>query len=69
MKSERSALVRGSDPLSGHSVDKPAGDTLWAAATRLIQVQTLLCRKQATKSLDPSPMERNRLFYRFGRRA
>ena len=38
MKSERDALVRGSDPPSGHSsVHKTAGDTWRAPARRLIQ--------------------------------
>ena len=37
MKSERGALVRGSDPPSGHSVYKTTGDTWRAPARRLIQ--------------------------------
>ena len=37
MKSERGALVRGSDPSSGHSVHKTTGDTWRAPARRLIQ--------------------------------
>ena len=37
MKSERGALVRGSDPPSGHSVHKTAGDTWRAPARRLIR--------------------------------
>ena len=37
VKSERGALVRGSDPPSGHSVHKTTGDTLRAPARRLIQ--------------------------------
>ena len=36
MKSERGALVRGSDPPSGHSVYKTTGDKWRAPATRLI---------------------------------
>ena len=35
--SERGALVRGSDPPSGRSVHKTAGDTMRARARRLIQ--------------------------------
>ena len=37
MKSERGALVRGSDPPSGHSVHKTTGNTWPAPARRLIQ--------------------------------
>ena len=37
MKSERGALVRGSDPPSGHSVDKTTGDRWRGPARRLIQ--------------------------------
>ena len=37
MKSERGALVRGSDPPSGHSVHKTTGDRWRAPARRLIQ--------------------------------
>ena len=56
-KSERGALVRGSDPPSGHStVHKKAGDTWRASARRLIHIWAMLCRKQATKNLDLSSM-------------
>ena len=37
MKSERGALVRGSDPPSGHSVHKTTGDRWRVPARRLIQ--------------------------------
>ena len=37
MKSERGALVRGSDPPSGDSVRETAGDTWRAPAGRLMQ--------------------------------
>ena len=37
MKSERGALVKGSDPPSGHSVHKTTGDRWRAHARRLIQ--------------------------------
>ena len=37
MKFERGALVRGSDPPSGHSVHKTNGDRRRAPARRLIQ--------------------------------
>ena len=69
MKSERGALVRVSDSPSGHSVHETICDTWRAPARRLIQTHALLCRKQATKFLDPSPMAKNRLFFRFGGRA
>ena len=39
MKSERGALVRGSDQTPGHSAHKTAGDTWRASARRLIQPQ------------------------------
>ena len=70
MKSERGALVRGSDPPSGYSVHKTTGDRWRAPARRLIQhIWALLCRKQATKIVDLSPMAKHRPFFRFGRRA
>ena len=61
MKSERGALVRGSDPPFGHSVHKKTGDRWRASARRLIQkhIWALPCRKQATKILDSSPMVKN----------
>ena len=67
MKSERGALVRGSDPPSGHSGHKTAGDT-WRAPTRRL-TQALLCGKQATKSLDPSPMAKNRPFFQIWKKS
>ena len=39
MKCERGALVKGSDPPSGHSVHNTAGDTWRARARRLIQTR------------------------------
>ena len=61
MKSEWGALFRGSDPPSGRSVHNTAGDTWRAPARRLIQTHwALMCRKQRTKILDPSPMPKNR---------
>ena len=54
MKSERGALVRGSDPPSGHSVHKTAGDTWRAPARRLIlTIWALLFGKQVTKKMIP----------------
>ena len=37
VKSERGALVRGSDPPAGHSVHEATGDRWRAPARRLIQ--------------------------------
>ena len=70
MKSERGEPVRGSDPPSGHRVHKTTGDRWRAPARRLIHthIGVLLRRKQVTKILDPSPMAKNRPFFRFGRR-
>ena len=50
MSSERGACVRGCDPPSDRRVHNPAGDTWRAPAT------CLMCRKQRTKIIDPSPM-------------
>ena len=63
MKSERGALVRGSDPPFGQSVYNTAGDTWRAPARRLIQTHwELMCRKQTTKILDASPMAKVDIF-------
>ena len=63
MKSERGALFRGSDPPSGHSVYRTAGDTWRVPARRLIQhIWALLCRKQVTKFHDTFPMAKKRSF-------
>ena len=68
MKSKRGALVRGSDPPSGRSVHKTTGDRWRAPARRLIRdIWALLCKKQAKTNLDPSPMAKKGLFFRFGR--
>ena len=70
MKSEQGALVGGSDPPSGHSVHHTVGDMWQTPARRLIQnIWPLVCRKQPTKNLDPSPMAKNRHFFMFERRA
>ena len=71
MKSERAALVRDSNPPSGHSAHTTAGDMWRAPARHLIKKKKspLVFRKQATEILDPYPMAKNRLFGRFGRRA
>ena len=71
-KSERGAPVRGSHPPSGHSVHKTTGDRWRTPARRLIHKHldaAVYRRKQATKILDPSPMAKNRPFFRFGGRA
>ena len=70
MKSERDALIRGSDPPCGHSIHKTAGDTWRAPARRLIQTHVdAAVQKTGDKILDPSPMAKNRPFFRFERRA
>ena len=59
-------LVRGSDPPSGHTVENTAGDTWRAPARRLTQsICPRACRKQTTKTLDPSPMAKYRPCFRF----
>ena len=70
MKSEQVALVRSADlPWSQCS----RNDRWYVAgagqASDTKQIWALLCRKQATKILDPSPMAKNRPFFRSGRRA
>ena len=72
MKSERGTPDRGSDPPSGHSVYKTTGDSWRAPARHLTQTYlgaAVYGRNQATKILDPSPMAKNRRFFRFERRA
>ena len=72
MKSERGALVSGSDPPSevGHSVHKTTGDRWRAPARRLIQTHLgAAVLKAGEKNIDPSPMANIRPFLRFGRRA
>ena len=70
MKSERGALVRGSDPPSGHSVHKTTDDRWRVPARRLIQTHLgAAVYKTGDKILDPSPMAKNRPFFRFGRGA
>ena len=54
MKSERGALVRSSDPHSGHSSVYPTVGDMWRApARRLKKKWPLACRKQTTKKLVP----------------
>ena len=69
-KSERGEPVRGSDPPSGHSVRKTTGNRWRAPARRLIQTHVdAAVQKTGDKILDPSPMAKNRPFFRFERRA
>ena len=71
MKSERGAPVRGSDPLSGHTVHKTTGDR-WRAPACTSGTNTFgrcCVENRRQKILDPSPMAKNRPFFRFGRRA
>ena len=71
MKSERGALVRGADPPSGHCSQNGRSYVRGGRCPGVIykHIWALLCRKQATKNIDPSPMARIGLFFRFGRRA
>ena len=67
MKSERGALVRGSDPPSGHSVHKTTGDRWWVPARCLIQTHLgAAVYQQATKVLDVSLIAKNSLFSSLG---
>ena len=63
MKYERGALVRGSDPPSGHSVHKTTGDTRRAPARCPIKTHL---GAGATKIFDPAPMANNDLFASLG---
>ena len=57
MKSERRALVRGSDPPSGHSVHKTTGDVAGAGQSSDTNTFGRCCvENRTTKILDPSPM-------------
>ena len=70
MKCERGALVRDSDPPSGHSVHSAACDTWRARARRLIRTHLgATVNKTADKSLDPSLMAKNRTCFRSWRGA
>ena len=73
METDRGALVRGSDPPSGHSVHKMTvirgGRRPGGQASETNTFGALLCRKQATKFVDPSPMANSRPLFRFGIRA
>ena len=67
MKSERGALVRGSNPPQGHSVHTMVGDMWRTPARRLIKnMWSLVCRKQTTKIRDPSPIAKHRQFSGLG---
>ena len=63
MKSERGALVRGSDLLSGYSVHRTTGDMRRAPAR--CPMKTHL-GAAATKNFDASPMVNNGLFASLG---
>ena len=69
MKSQRGATVRGS-PHPLVSVHNTAGDMLWVPAKRQIRKRwRLVCRKQTTKRINPSPMAKKKAFLGFGRKA
>ena len=56
MKCERGALVRGSDPLSGHSVHNTASDIWRAPPRRQIQIRLgAAVQKTGDKGLDSTP--------------
>ena len=70
INSERGALVRGSDPPSGHSVHNTAGDTWRAPVRRLIRKHCpRVSRKQTTKISIPLRLQTEHHFFGFGRRA
>ena len=56
MKSERGALVKGSDPPSGHSVHKTTGDTWRAPARRLIHTHLGAAVKENRRQKFPIPL-------------
>ena len=70
MKSERGAFVRGSNPPSGHSVHKTAGDTWRAPARRLIpkHLGAAVLKNRRQNSRPFSDGKKIDLFFRFGRR-
>ena len=62
MKSERGALVRGSDPPFGHTVFtiRPVIRGGRRPGVWYKNICPRVCRKQTTKFLDPSPMAKTR---------
>ena len=70
MNSERSVLVKGSDPPQGHRVHTMVCDMWRVLARRMMKKYDwlLVCTTQMTKFLDPSRMVKNSFFFRFGRR-
>ena len=69
MKSERGVLIGGSDPpLFTVFAKRPVISGVRRPGVWYKHIWALLCRKQATKILDPSAMAKNRHFSRFGRR-
>ena len=56
MSSERDALVRGSDPPSGHRVHNTAGDTWRAPARRLIQKYLFTTRPEKSVGRRGQPL-------------
>ena len=69
MKSERGTLVWGSNPLVTVFTKRPVMGGGRRPGVCYKHIWALLFRKQATKILHPSPMAKNRPFFRFGRRA
>ena len=70
MKSERGALVRAlTHPLVTVFTKRPVTSGGRRPGVCFRHIWALLCRKQATTNIGPSPMAKNRPFFRFGRRA
>ena len=71
IKSERGALVRGSDTPSGHGVHKTTGDRWRAPARRLIRIclGAAVLKTGDKNSRSLSDGKKIGLFFRFGRRA
>ena len=70
MQSERGTPVRGSDPpLVTVFTKRPVIGGGRRPGVWYKHIWALLSRKHATKILDPSPMAKNRPFFRSGRRA
>ena len=69
MKSERNALVKASDPRQCHGAHTSVDDVWRGLTRRLIKkkigASLYIIVKTDDKKLDPSPMPRNRPFFRF----
>ena len=63
MKSERGALVWGSDPPAGHSIHKMNGDRWRAPARRLIQTHMAAAVSKTGKEISRSLSEGKKLVF------